>query len=161
MSSLYREEQIERAARWVPSFYAQHEGITSADALYAAMREGDQYVPRWAVREAWANGVKAIDNTDLLNRLGDEIVPAASRHDERPWKTQEEWLYHVKITGTDIYTGLPMSQYVTVETSERVSIGEIKASALGCIRDYNFDAFKGDLAAEIEAYIHATGKAEE
>jgi len=158
MSSLYREEQIERAARWVPSFYAQHEGITSADALYAAMRESGQYVPRWAVREAWASGVKAIDNTDLLNRLGDEIVPARSRHDERPtWKTQEEWVYHVKITGTDIYTGLPMSQYVTVETPERVSIGEIKYDALGTIGNYNFDAFKGDLAAEIEEYIHTGG----
>jgi len=160
MVDIYREETIERARAWVPSFYAQHEGITSADALYAAMREGGQYVPRWAVREAWAEGVRALSNTEFMNRLPEEYVPPESRHDTRFWNTQEEWVYHVKITGTDFITGLPMSQYVTIETPDRISISEIKDAARGTIGAYNFDPFKA-LDAEIEDYIHAVGAEEE
>jgi hypothetical protein len=160
MPEIYREETIERAKVWVPSFWAQHEGITSADELYAAMRETQYYVPRWAVREAWAEGVRALGNAEFMNRLPEYYVPPESRHDDRPWKTQEEWVYHVKITGTDYLTGLPLSQYVTVETPERISISEIKSAALGTIGQYNFDPFK-DLESEIEEYIHATGGYEE
>jgi hypothetical protein len=122
------------------------------------MRESGQYVPRWAVREAWASGVKAISDADLMNRLGDTFVPPQSRHDERPtWKTQEEWLYRVKITGPDLFTGQQLSQFVTVENKDRLSIGEIKASALGTIGNYNFDPFAGEIEAEVTEFIHAGG----
>jgi len=146
----YQAEQIARAEQWLPAVYAQVPEVTSADKAYAWMRANDLYVPRAYVRETWSAIIRGQDYVSIANRLPDEALVPRDWMQESIFHYEHQYIYIVKTEGKDSYTGLRRTDYVTVESDESLTIGEIQATAAGQAFDYGTMIFADDFVVELD-----------
>jgi len=146
----YQAEQLARAEQWLPSVYAQVPEVTSADKAYQWLRANDMYVPRSYVREMWGNIIRGQDLVSIANRLPDAALVPRDWMQESVFHYASKYIYIVKTEGTDSYTGLRRTDYVTVESNESLTIGEVQAQAAGKAFAYGTMIFSDEFTVSLD-----------
>ena len=155
MTNPLYEEYRARIEEWVAKGVSM---ATSADKLYALLRDTDLYAPRAIVREVWAEEVRSQGYMPLINRLDDEaLIP-------RAWmKTtyanyDEAYALKVLITGVDAITGESKEHYITLESKTQLTAGEIRQQAADYLYHYHFKLEPGLSTISFASVLHKQGE---
>ncbi len=120
---------------------AEHPSITSADILFAQMRESDMYVPRVYVRDEWRVRKSEGDYMDIVERMSDaDIVPLGWMR-QTSLNYKQTYIYKVSIKGQLATTGEAVDRMVTVESDVNLQIGPILDVAWGYASQYGLNLF--------------------
>lgn len=155
MADVFAWEKM--AEQWVPTAITERPDITSADALYAYMRESGAYVPRSFVREQWGTIKTEQGYAPIINRLEDDQIIPRNWYKDTSFEYQESYVWKIEVTGHIAETGEPSKRIVTIESAENLTIGEVLDNAFDWINLYGFEMLEETPQTEIVEFIHVPG----
>lgn len=152
-----RDDWAKYAEQWVPAWKDEHPDITSADAMYATMRESGFYIPRSYVRDAWRQEKAADVYLPIINQLSPNEVISRDWFKETKWNYSENYAYKIQVTGVSQESGESSSRMITLLSDENLTIDEIQSYAMSMGNLYGFDVIFEDYDIEITDTLHKTG----
>jgi len=141
----------------IAPFMAGHPEITSADSLYAAMRESGFYIPRADVREMW-HDVKVEQGFQPLFAQWNPEDPLP-----RQWFTESRFAwstpfaYVVKIESQTVEGETRPERYITLLSDNPLSPEEVEVEGLSWAARYEFEVVTELPGISIQRAIHRRG----
>jgi len=102
------------------------------------MREHDLYIPRAIVREVWGNIREAETKETFIQALPSEQTIPQSWHRVTEQQYEEAYSYVISLTGHLATTGQTVERYVTIESPEQMTVGDIQTAAISFAAMYEF-----------------------
>jgi len=153
MLSIIGREYRARAEQWLPSLIARIPGVTSADKAYATFRDIGMYIPRSYVRSAWGEIIRGQSRISIIHRMGHEDRVPRDWMQETSFEYAERYNTIVNVGKVRDAKGFLVDQFVTVQSGENLTIGEILSTATQSAFDYGIDTTAWAYDPQIESVL--------
>ena len=128
--------------------------FTSADKLYAFLRDTEFSAPRRIVRDVWRETIVADSYVPLINRLDPDSLIPRSWVKPTDWNYTEPYAVKVKVTG-QMGPGEELSDhFVTLLYSDMPTTGQVGEDYGGALEWSNINYVPGTLSYHIEQVAH-------
>lgn len=143
-----------RVEAWVD---AGTNAFSSADKLYAYLRNTEFSAPRSVVRDVWRETIAAKEYIPLINRLDPDSLIPRSWVKTTDYNYSEPYAVKVKVTG-ELGLGPGVNEhYVTLLYGSMPTRGQIGEDYAGALEASNLSYSPSSLSFKIERVTHRRG----
>lgn len=143
----------------MPALITGHPEIVNIDTLWGLTRDTEAYTPREHFRVVAREYKEASAYLPIIDRMGDEEIIPRRFYQPTTSKRRMPYTWVMKVRGTDPEIGIGVEQTFAVQSTESMTLGEIRDEAERMIVEEDSPTYLLDFIIEMEATMHRVGTA--